>query len=48
VAGEAAGEAEGGDGGALGGGLEQQLCDLDRDLEVALEQSGDRRQVGNS
>lgn len=50
AAGEAAGEvgeAEGGDGGALGGGLEQQLCDLDRELEVALGQSGDRRQVGN-
>ena len=47
VGGEAAGEAEGGDGGALGGGLDQQLCDLDRELEVALEQSGDRQQVGN-
>ena len=47
VGGEAAGEAEGGDGGALGGGIDQQLCDLDRELEVALEQSGDRQQVGN-
>ena len=44
VGGEAA---EGGDGGALGGGIDQQLCDLDRELEVALEQSGDRQQVGN-